>query len=268
MSLDGAEHAVRIAGAGAKNIASLLLAAIKTPKTKSSELKVSGQERLKKMLKSGKPLDIFLVREQDIKTFMREAKKYGIVYCGIRRKEPQADGMIDVLVRKEDSPKINRVMELLQYNAMESTTIESEIAKDEIDMELFEPAKTGPIDLDFLDDIIPDEGKSKEEGNQAAPISVQEKDELKAEEKAFFPKARAKQNPSGPGLNSSSNIEKKSSEPPSVRLEIEKIRAEQKEKARSQKEEPGRGKASPEKFNRHQQPPPSRKPKSKNIKER
>jgi len=161
MSLDGAEHVVRIAGAGAKNLASLLLAAIKTQRTNSSQLKISGQERLKKMLKSGKPLDVFLVREQDIKTFTREAKKYGIVYCAIRSKEPQADGMIDILVRKEDSPKINRVMERLQYETMETTTIESEAAKTEIAPEAPASEMAEPMDMDkFLDDIIPAENKS------------------------------------------------------------------------------------------------------------
>lgn len=266
MSLDGAEHVVRIAGAGAKNIASLLLAAIKTQRTKSSQLKVSGQERLKRMLKSGKPLDVFLVREQDIKTFMREAKKYGIVYCAIRSKEPQADGMIDVLVRKEDSPKINRVMELLQYNTMESTTIESEINKDEIDTELFEPVNTDPINLDFLDDIMPDGDRSNEGEKKAVEPPIQEK--AGAEQEPFFSEARTKKNPSGPGLDSINSTEKKASEPPSVKEEIMKIRWEQKEKARSQKEEPQRGKATPQQITRHQQPPNKRKPKSKNIKER
>ena len=97
---------------------------------------------------------------------------------------------------------------------------------------------------------------------------TQDKADPEVQEESFFPQARTKQNPSGPGLGSISNTEKKPSEPPSVRLEIERIRTEQKEKARSQKEEPQRSKASPEKFNQHQQPPNSRKPKSRKEKER
>ena len=75
------------------------------------------------MIKSGSPLDVFPVREQDIRAFTQEAKKYGIVYCAVRDKEPKPDGMVDVLVRKEDSPKINRVITRLQYATVDKNGV-------------------------------------------------------------------------------------------------------------------------------------------------
>ena len=80
ISLDGVDYAIRIAGAGAKNLIALLMALAKSKKSQPPQLKPSGKERLKRMIKSGSPLDVFPVREQDIRAFTQEAKKYGIVF--------------------------------------------------------------------------------------------------------------------------------------------------------------------------------------------
>jgi hypothetical protein len=276
ISLDGIDYAIRIAGAGAKNIAALIMAAMKSKKTQPTTLKVSGAERMKRMLKSEKPLDVFSVREQDIKTFMQEAKKYGIVYCAIRDKQPKADGMIDVLVRKEDSPKIDRVMERLQYGAVDKTSIKSEIVrtKAEKGAEPTAPDKSDTLDVDsFLDSVLPDEGKSKEGQNQAVqPPTPQQSAPQKAAPEGvrepFFSNARTKQNPSALGLDGSSRETAKTTEPPSVKEEIADIRADLKKEAATRREEPQRDKNSPQQTTRHQQPQNTRKPKSKNQQER
>ena len=150
ISLDGVDYAIRIAGTGAKNLISLLMALAKSKKNQPPNLKPSGKERLKRMIKSGRPLDVFPVREQDIRAFTQEAKKYGIVYCAVRDKEPKADGMVDVLVRKEDSPKINRVMERLQYATVDKTSIKSEIVKNKSEkgVEPAVPDKSDNLDVD------------------------------------------------------------------------------------------------------------------------
>jgi hypothetical protein len=258
MSLDGVEYAVKIAGAGAKNIASLLLAALKTQKTQPTQLKVTGHERLKRMLKSGQPLDVFPVREKDIKAFVQEAKKYGIVYCAIRDKNPKEDGMIDLLVRKEDSPKINRVMDRLQYGDIDKATIKSEIvrSKAEKDAGREAPDRADKMDIDsFLSDIMPDEGKSKEGQNQAVQPPVQQK-AAPEKQQDFFSTARTKQNPSERGSESITASGKKTTiEPPSVKEEIDQIRADLKKDPKQQ-------------TTRHRQPQHSRKPKSKKDKER
>ncbi len=269
ISLEGVDYAIRIAGAGAKNIAAMLMALMKSKKSQPPTLKVSGAERLKRMLKSGRPLDVFSVREKDIRVFAQEAKKYGIVYCAVREKEPKADGMVDVLVRKEDSPKINRVMERLQYATVNKTTIKSEIvkAKAEKGAEPESPDKSDKMDVDsFLDSVLPGEGKTKDGQNEAIqPPNQQTAPEVTRED--FFTEARTKPNPSERGSESISNPEKKISEPSSVKEEIQQIRSELKEKAEKRNEEPTRGKKTPQQTTRHRQPDTTRKPKNKSVKE-
>jgi len=313
ISLDGVEYAIKIAGAGAKNLAALLLAAIRSKKSKTTSLKITGHERLKRMLKSGRPLDVFSVREKDLRVFTQEAKKYGIVYCAIRGKRPKADGMVDVMVRKEDAPKINRVMELLEYGAVDKASIKSEIVKTKGEKGTepstgagqAAPDKSDTFDFDsFFDSLFSDEGKSKQAENQAVQPAqnqpVKPVDRQKAAPEGtpdFFTDMRTKQNPSAHGLENTSGAEgttltdvneyERSSysnshgeqvvngssrgvHPPSVKGEIEQIKAELKEKAESRTEKPQRrrGKSKTQQTTRHRQPPNTRKPKSKTTKER
>ena len=269
ISLDGVDYAIRIAGTGAKNLISLLMALAKSKKNQPPNLKPSGKERLKRMIKSGRPLDVFPVREQDIRAFTQEAKKYGIVYCAVRDKEPKADGMVDVLVRKEDSPKINRVMERLQYATVDKTSIKSEIVKNKSEkgVEPAVPDKSDNLDVDsFLNSVLPDEGKSKEGQNQAVQLPEQQT-APEVKQGLFFTTARTKQNLSGRGLENSSSPERSSSEPPSVKEEIKKIRSELNEQAKERTEEPQRSKPGKQQTTRHKQPN-TRKPKNKTTKER
>ena len=86
MTLEGAEVAVKIAGAGAKNIAVLLYSVLK------EEKKTKGKARLSSMLRSGRELKVFTVRREDLKTFTKEARKYGVLYCVLQdrnNREPE-----------------------------------------------------------------------------------------------------------------------------------------------------------------------------------
>ena len=68
MSLEGFEVAAKITGAGAKNIAILLYSILK------EERKTKGKARLTSMLRSGKELKVFTVKNGDLKKFTQEAK--------------------------------------------------------------------------------------------------------------------------------------------------------------------------------------------------
>ena len=124
MSLDGVEVAARITGAAAKEIAVLLLAALKN---KNSTLKPRGKERLISMLKSGKPLEIFSVKERDLQTFMQGAKQYGVVYTVLRNTKNNQDGLCDILVKADDAPKISRLVERFKFATVDKASIKSEI---------------------------------------------------------------------------------------------------------------------------------------------
>ena len=115
MSLEGFEVAAKITGAGAKNIAVLLYAILK------EEKKTKGKARLTNMLRSGKELKVFTVRQSDLKKFTQEAKKYGVLYCVLtdrQNKDPNAE--VDVIARAEDASKINRIKERFDLAAVDT----------------------------------------------------------------------------------------------------------------------------------------------------
>lgn len=89
MSLEGTEVALRLSGSAAKNIAVALYAIAKN----ADRNKTKGHQRLSAMLKSGKELKVFTISGEQLKCFAQEAKRYGVVYCALRGKEPAADGI-------------------------------------------------------------------------------------------------------------------------------------------------------------------------------
>jgi hypothetical protein len=120
MSLEGGEVAVKLAGAGAKELALLLYAILKDQK------KTKGKTRLTSMLRSGKELKVFAVKDAELKTFCKEAKKYGVLYCVLKDRD-STDGITDVMVRAEDASKINRIFERFRLSAVDMAAIEQDI---------------------------------------------------------------------------------------------------------------------------------------------
>lgn len=59
-------------------LAVLLYAVLKEQK------KTKGRARLETLVRSGKPLTVYSVKESDLKQFVTEAKRYGILYCAVR----------------------------------------------------------------------------------------------------------------------------------------------------------------------------------------
>lgn len=90
MSMEVGEAALKISGEGAKQLAVLLYAILKEQK------KTRGRIRLETLVRSGKPLTVFSVKESDLKKFVQEAKRYGILYCAVRDPKGSSDGMVDI----------------------------------------------------------------------------------------------------------------------------------------------------------------------------
>lgn len=117
MSLEGFEVAAKITGAGAKNIAILLYSILK------EEKKTKGKARLTSMLRSGKELKVFTVKNGDLKKFTQEAKKYGVLYCVLtdrKNKDPNAE--VDVIARAEDASKISRIVERFNLASVDTAS--------------------------------------------------------------------------------------------------------------------------------------------------
>ena len=160
MSLEGVEVAARITGTAAREIAVLLIAALKSESQGSHKLR--GKARLSTMLKSGKPLEIFSVRETDLAKFAQGAKQYGIVYCALRDVSKSPDGLCDILVKADDAPKISRVIERFAFGTVDRARLESDITAQEApDKSPFvsagpEPPKTALSEPTFGNEKKPD----------------------------------------------------------------------------------------------------------------
>ena len=125
MSLQGVEVAARITGTAAKEIALLIIAALKSDN--KGHLKLKGKERLSAMLKSGKPLEIYSIKERDLERFSKAAKEYGIVYTVLKNTKGNPDGLCDVMVKADDAPKIARLVDRFKIGTVDRAKIERDI---------------------------------------------------------------------------------------------------------------------------------------------
>ena len=124
MSLNGVEVAARISGKAALEVATMLYVVMKDQK------KTKGKTRLTNLLKSGKPLTVFTLPNQDLASFQKEAKKYGILYYAVRNQKSNSDGMVDIMVKSEDAPRINRIVERFKLADVSQTAqVKTDIEK-------------------------------------------------------------------------------------------------------------------------------------------
>lgn len=229
MSLKGIEVVAKISGEGAKNLATFLYAVLRDQK------KTRGKTRLESLLRSGKELDVFAVRNEDLKKFTEEAKRYGILYCALHDKK-SLDGMCDIMVRKEDASKINRIVERFKLATVDTASIKSEIQKSRATKGKEKaPDEKAPSEKvttaeksadDFLDELMakpPQQEKpAAEQINNPNPTTA----------------TTEKSRPSEPILEHRGKAAEGTIEPPkkSVREELREIKAAQKEQAEPKRE--------------------------------
>ncbi|MEB3103028.1 PcfB family protein [Ferviditalea candida] len=149
MSLRGIEVMAKISGEGAKHLAVYLFAALQGQK------RTKGSIRLESLLRSGKELKVFAVKNEDLPTFCKEAKRYGVLYCALRDKK-NVDGLCDVMVRAEDASKINRIVERFKLATVDTASIKSEIEKTRAEKQDDEQAAEQPQQ--------PESGQTSEQG--------------------------------------------------------------------------------------------------------
>ena len=262
MSLKGIEVMAKISGEGAKNLATYLYAVLKDQK------RTKGKIRLESLLHSGKELKVFAVRNEDLKKFCQEAKRYGVLYCALRDKN-DTDGMCDIMVRAEDASKINRIVERFKLATVDTASIKSEIEKSRAAKqkdnaqhkegldEKAPPEKGTPAEKsadDFLNELMakPDHPEPvKEQPDNPNPTTATAEKPL----------------PSEPTLERSGKAAEGTIEPPrrSVREELREIKAAQKEQAAEPRREPAKEQPQAVKQNAkaNRQKSKSKKPKSK-----
>ena len=207
MTLEGMEVALKIAGSGAKNLAVMLYTMAKDKKT------TKGKTNLNNLLKSGSELKVFSLKESDLKKFKEVAGKYGVLYSVLVDKK-EKDGMVDILTRKEDALRVNRIVDRFKLSTVNVAEIKSEIEKDQIDKAIKEALEKGiEIKSDeekLVDDIIKKPIQAEKTETENVQVSKTEKKTLS--ERLFVSKNK-----------NEGNTKKKK---PSVRAELKKIKEE------------------------------------------
>lgn len=280
LSLETGEVAVKLAGEGAKQLAILLYAILREQK------KTKGKTRLTNMLRSGKELKVFAVKDSDLQLFCREAKKYGVLYCVLKDRDA-TDGLTDIMVRAEDASKINRIFERFNLATVDMAEVRREIEQSREAQQNAAPeapAAAEPMTEQEVDDLLdamlsppPEQEGDLPIPERTAPEPEQDMDEFLAAVLGASPTREEGQteNPTEGRIEKSRQSEPTSkpkertapgtSDPqersrPSVRKELDAIKAEQREKAAKGKEQ-----SKPSKEPKHKAP---RKYKPKRLKER
>ena len=136
--------------------------------TVKEKKKTKGRVRLETLVKSGRPLTVFSVKESDLKQFVQEAKRYGVLYCAVRNPRGSSDGLVDVIVKEEDAPRINRIVDRFQF----ASVTEAAKIKTEIERTRAEKAKAG---------------KSEKQEKKPEKVQVQQEKQGQAEPEKDYP---------------------------------------------------------------------------------
>ena len=228
MSLEGIEVAARITGTGVERIAVALLAMAKQKQM------TKGKTNLNNMLKSGKPLQIFSLKQEELKKFHDESKKYGILYTAlIDKKHPDTDGLVDIMVRQQDAIRVNHIFDRFKLSAVNLADIRTEVEKDKME-EMLQDAKERGVEIKSNEEKIVDDIMSK-------PIQKEEQ-QMSNPQVAKTEKSPLSE-PSSENKNKSGVASKE--QRPSVRETLKEIKKELKEKeaSKSEKQEVKEGKS-------------------------
>lgn len=97
-SIQITESAVKLAGLGAKNLAALLMAVAK------DNPKLSGKTGLKRLIQDGEELAIFSVKQEDLRGFQMESKRYGVLFYPIINRVEKT-GTVEIMAKAKDADR-------------------------------------------------------------------------------------------------------------------------------------------------------------------
>ncbi len=108
-SIQITEESVKLMAAGAKNLAAFLLALTQDNK------KLSGKTNMARLLRDGKELKVFSIRESDLEDFKSFAKK-NVLYSVVKDKKA-GNGMVNLITNVDYVSQVNHFMESRGYAA-------------------------------------------------------------------------------------------------------------------------------------------------------
>lgn len=106
--IQATESAVKLAGAGLKNVAALLLA------LQRQDNKVIGKTTAKRLARDPAPAEVIPLKKEDMRQFKKLAKEYGILYFFAQKKGNES-GYINVVSNQNYAAQLNAVMIALGY---------------------------------------------------------------------------------------------------------------------------------------------------------
>lgn len=122
LMIDSVKLLLKGSGKGAVRSLALLAAVMK------SQHRTKGAVRLASLLRSGAPLEVLTLPEDQLGQWHSHAKEYGILYTVIRSKD--RDGQVDLVIRKEDAARVARIMERFHLEATPQASITAEVQPD------------------------------------------------------------------------------------------------------------------------------------------
>lgn len=108
-SIQLTEESIKLLAAGSRNLAAFLLALAKDSK------KLVGKTGMKRLLREGKELQVFPVKESDLAEFRAYAKK-NILYAVVKDSR-RTDGMVDMITNVDFISQVNSFLARRGYNA-------------------------------------------------------------------------------------------------------------------------------------------------------
>ena len=121
IGLEGAEFALKVTGAAARNIAAALYVVLKDQK------KTKGRARIEAMLREKRPLKVYTIKKTDCPEFARQARGYGILYAPIPVRKK--DDTVDILVFEDDAARANRIVERFHLTVVDTSAIQESIER-------------------------------------------------------------------------------------------------------------------------------------------
>lgn len=220
--------------------------------------KESGRENQKKMLKSGQDLGIITLDAEDMPTFVKEAKSYGILYNVIsKKKQGKLTGKVDIMTRKMDDEKINqliqrfnlksnRIGEIKQIASTETKEKDNfEILSEDDYKKVQKRYKENGIELPNYEDLVHKKEKNLNLNDKAQDNKQKSQDEKSNDsvnDNEFpsrndngFQTEKKKEYQSENFLKTTDGIDKSNEQRISIRNELEKLRKEQNAKRDNQK---------------------------------
>lgn len=97
------EASIKLLAAGSKNLAAFIYALAKDNK------RMSGRTNMGRLLREGKELRVFQLRESDLAAFHAYAKK-GVLYAVVKDKNAR-DGLVDLITNVDFAAQVNLFLE-------------------------------------------------------------------------------------------------------------------------------------------------------------